>query len=88
MKTSGHHSQLSTLDMSSAARRQKPKGLVIGGAGFVGQHLVEQLIEQGQYSVSVADLRDPGLPAATFVSLDIRDKQQVAAACLGACPFD
>lgn len=53
------------------------KILVTGGAGFIGSHVVDLLIERG-YSVAVVDNLSSGRrenihPAARFYELDIRD---------------
>lgn len=67
----------------AALRRQKPKALVIGGAGFLGRHLVAQLLEQGKHTVLIADVRDPQEPRAKFTQVDIRRAAEVAAVCEG-----
>ncbi|MGQ4244322.1 UDP-glucose 4-epimerase GalE [Enterococcus casseliflavus] len=52
--------------------------LVLGGAGYIGSHAVDQLIEQGKQVVVVDNLltghRQAIHPAATFYEGDIRDK--------------
>lgn len=52
--------------------------LVLGGAGYIGSHAVDQLIEQGKQVVVVDNLltghRQAIHPAATFNEGDIRDK--------------
>lgn len=52
--------------------------LVIGGSGFVGRHIVEQLLRRGD-NVSVFDIvqRYHDVP---FYSGDISDKEQVSTA--------
>src|SRR4030067_347000 len=55
------------------------KGLVTGGAGFIGSHVVDALISAGYEVVVVDDLSTGNLanlnPAATFYQMDIRSQQ-------------
>ncbi|KAF0979809.1 hypothetical protein FDP41_000962 [Naegleria fowleri] len=51
--------------------------MVIGGAGFLGQHLVEDLMAKG-YNVSVMDIREPSIVKnVKFYKGDICDKETV-----------
>lgn len=57
---------------------RKEKIIVTGGAGFIGSHLVKELVNQG-YQVTVVDNLIHGdkkrlSPDVGFISLDIRDK--------------
>ena len=61
----------------------KPQCLVIGGAGFVGQHLVYQLLDQGRYDVSVFDIRLLQDQRARSIQGDLRQPSEVEAACKG-----
>ncbi len=56
--------------------------LVIGGAGFVGRHVVGALLERGQ-RVRVLDLHPLGDPRVESLVGDIRDPADVAEACAG-----
>jgi UDP-glucose 4-epimerase len=69
------------------------KTLVTGGAGFVGSHLVEALLQRGDEVVVVDNLRRPrpgqveawaGRPGLTLLTADIRDYDAVLAATEGA----
>ncbi len=66
--------------------------LVTGGAGFIGRHLVNALIEGG-HEVTILDNLDPRIhpsepqdldPRATYVWKDIRDREAVLEAAQGA----
>lgn len=49
--------------------------LVIGGAGFLGQHLVEDLKAKG-YNVGVMDIREPTITKdVKFYKTDICNKE-------------
>lgn len=55
------------------------KVLVTGGAGFIGSHIVDQLIEEG-YEVCIIDNMSHGKEKnmnkdAKFYKIDIRDKE-------------
>jgi len=57
------------------------KALVTGGAGFIGSHLVDALIDKG-YEVSIIDNLSSGKreyinPKANFFELDIRDFDKI-----------
>lgn len=66
----------------STGRQQRC--LVIGGAGFLGRHLVAQLLDTGGWAVTVFDLRDAVMPGVTVLTGDLRSLDDVTAACKGA----
>lgn len=57
--------------------------LVLGGAGYIGSHMVKRLVEAGRDVVVVDALftghRAAVNPAATFYQVDIRDKAALSA---------
>ena len=62
-------------------KNQKVKIIVTGGAGFVGSHIVDQLVSNG-YEVHVVDNLSAGKkeninPKAIFHNVDIRDKEKL-----------
>ncbi len=70
--------------------QQQYHWLITGGAGFIGSHLVEQLVEQGQ-KVTVLDNLSSGdrthldsvADQITFIKGDVCDFSTVQAACTG-----
>jgi len=50
-----------------------------GGSGFLGQHLVSQLLASGKYDVRVFDVRDPGTCSVPVTVGDLRKREQVRA---------
>ena len=61
----------------------RKKCLVTGGAGFLGQHLVQQLVDSGKYEVTVFDIRDSGNESVQTVVGDLRNLKQVEGAVAG-----
>lgn len=59
------------------------KALVTGGSGFVGHHLVQQLVDTGRYDVVVFDVRDNGKSSVPVVTGDLRNLDSVVEATKG-----
>ena len=58
------------------------KALVTGGSGFLGSHIADELVRQGQ-EVVVLDLEAPASGDRGFILADIRDTQAVSDAMIG-----
>lgn len=60
--------------------------MVTGGSGFLGQHIVQQLLDSGKYEVVVFDVRPNDALTAKGVAVivgDLRKLDDVKAACKG-----
>mmetsp|Transcript_23832 Transcript_23832/g.60755 ORF Transcript_23832/g.60755 Transcript_23832/m.60755 type:complete len:359 (-) Transcript_23832:274-1350(-) len=66
-----------------STRSAKTKALVTGGSGFVGHHLVQQLVDSGKYDVVVFDVRDNGKSPAPVITGDLRKLDSVVEATKG-----
>jgi UDP-glucose 4-epimerase len=69
-------------------QQQKEKVVVTGGAGFIGSHLVDALLEAGKEVAVIDDLsggkRERVNPEATLHVVDIRDYDAIAPIIAGA----
>lgn len=72
--------------MVSTRRQAHQRALVTGGCGFLGRHLVQQLLESGRYEVTVLDIRkgdEEGREGLHYLVGDLRKLEDVVAATKG-----
>lgn len=62
----------------------KEKCLVVGGAGFLGRHIVDALVND--YEVTTFDVRESGDPSAKAIIGDITKPDSITDACKGRHP--
>lgn len=68
---------------SSVAPTMVPRALVVGGAGFLGKHIVQQLLDSKRYQVRVFDIRECGIKGIEMVTGDLTKLEDVIAASKG-----
>lgn len=77
-----------TTTAAPATANGRRLALVTGGGGFLGRHIVEQLLATGNYDVRVFDIRAPApgtaIAAVEYVVGDLRKPDDVRTACAGA----
>ena len=66
-----------------ATHSQKQHCLVTGGSGFLGKHLVDQLLDTGKCEVTVFDIRDSRDSRVRCIVGDLRKLDDIAKACAG-----
>lgn len=66
-----------------ATHSQKQHCLVTGGSGFLGKHLVDQLLDTGKCEVTVFDIRDCGDSRVRCIVGDLRKLDDITKACTG-----
>lgn len=66
-----------------AAHSQKQQCLVTGGSGFLGKHLVDQLLATGKCEVTVFDIRDSGDSRVKCIVGDLRKLDDISKTCKG-----
>lgn len=80
-------------DRVEAMKSDRLRVVVVGGAGFIGSHLVDSLVAEG-FRVRIIDSLDPLVhpsncpprylnPVAEFVQQDVRDRDGLAKALIG-----
>ena len=66
-----------------ATHSQKQHCLVTGGSGFLGKHLVDQLLDTGKCEVTVFDIRDSRDSRVRCIVGDLRKLDDITKACTG-----
>lgn len=69
--------------MAGAQGSRKVKCLVTGGAGFLGKHLVQALLDSKQYDVTILDIRDVQVEGCRSLAGDLRNPEVVQKAVQG-----
>ena len=67
----------------ASAQSQTQHCLVTGGSGFLGKHLVDQLLDTGKCEVTVFDIRDSGDSRVKCIVGDLRKVEDITKACEG-----
>lgn len=62
---------------------ERKRALITGGAGFLGRHLIQQLVDTGEYECTCFDLRHADIPSCKSVSGDLSSAADVSAAVAG-----